>query len=163
MRGLFIYESYMSLIQNVCWKSPIFGVWSRGKLPNMANKCNFQVPDSDFHVPACAPLAPRQQERALPPPSSNASCRSFRLRGETFRISRLQGPSRTCVGTGSLPGRIVTKQKLSIRLLMVLFGLSRSRDLLSNFQLPASAASGASSERNFQLPSSGEHLRTWPF
>ena len=128
----------------------------------MASECSFQVPDSDFHVPACAPFAPRQQERALLPPSSNASCRSFRFRERLSEFFRLQGPSRTCVGTGSLTGRIATKQKVSIRLLrdvVLLISFKRSA-----VEFPASSFRRREPDRRgiscFQLQ---ESICAWPF
>jgi hypothetical protein len=55
----------------------------------MASKCSFQVPDSDFHVPACAPFAPRQQERTLLRPQVTPRAAHF-AKGRGFPNFQIQ-------------------------------------------------------------------------
>ena len=97
-------------------------------------------------------------------------------RGETFRISRLQ---KLASEQAAYLAGLAPNKKLSIRRLMICFGLSRSGDLLSNFQLPASGVGSQTGEEfpvssfrrafapghsevggNFQFPASGFQL--WP-
>jgi hypothetical protein len=141
----------------------------------MASRCSFQVPDSDFHAPACVHRS-HQDSKSVPSLRPQVTPRAAHFaKGRDF--PNFQTPE-TCVGTGSLPGRISTKQNIN-QTVDDYFGLSRSGDLLSNFQLPASGVGSQTGEEfpassfrrafapghsgvggNFQFPASGFQL--WP-
>jgi len=90
-----------------------------------------------------------QDSKSVPSPRPQVTPRAAHFaKGRDF--PNFQTPE-TCVGAGSLPGRMSTKQNYPIRLLMICFGLSRSGDLLSNFQLPAS---GVGSQTGEEFPAS---------
>ena len=117
-----------------------------------------------------------QDSKSVPSPRPQVTPRAAHFaKGRDF--PNFQTPE-TCVGTGSLPGRISTKQNIN-QTVDDYFGLSRSGDLLSNFQLPASGVGSQTGEEfpassfrrafapghsgvggNFQFPASGFQL--WP-
>ena len=124
----------------------------------MASKCSFRVPDSNFHVPACAPFAPRQQERTLPPPSSDASCRSF-CQGE--RLSEFPD-SRNLRRSWEPTWQDEHQTKLSNQTVDDLFWFISFRR--SAVQFPASSFRRREPDRrgisSFQIPAS---ICAWPF